>query len=442
MKKFISFFLLLFAVTNHELAAQTPNFINDVAPIIHTKCTPCHRPNEAAPFSLITYEDVSKRAGFIKKVISSGYMPPWKAHPDYVQYGNDRSLSDIEKSTIIKWVDNNAPKGTGTIKNIENLTAVRGLTSYHRKPDTTLKMSSAMTLADDNVDRFIIYKIPFSFKDSINVEAIEFFTNNKKLVHHANYSIHAVPDQVPLQTGPAYLDLTVDNPAASEQWKPLKTSINYYGGWIPGATHESYPKGMGWVMPKRGVIFLTMHIAPLAKKEEIIAGVNLFFTKNTIDRTVKVISFGSGGIGENQISPPLRLYANRVQNFSLTLANPGEDFSVLYVWPHMHLLGKEFKAYAISPKGDTIRLAHIPEWDFRWQEIYRFKKLVRIPQGSRLYIKATYDNTTNNPFNPFKPPQMIFSSANMETTNEMLTMMMVFLPYRKGDEDLLVEVPK
>ena len=144
MKKFISFFLLLVAVSYSDLAAQTPNFINDVAPIIHTKCTPCHRPNEAAPFSLITYEDVSKRAGFIKKVISSGYMPPWKAHPDYVKYGNDRSLSDIEKSTIIKWVDNNAPKGTGTIKNIENLTAVRGLTSYHRKPDTTLKMSSAL----------------------------------------------------------------------------------------------------------------------------------------------------------------------------------------------------------------------------------------------------------------------------------------------------------
>lgn len=108
----------------------------------------------------------------------------------------------------------------------------------------------------------------------------------------------------------------------------------------------------------------------------------------------------------------------------------------------MHLLGKEFKAYAISPKGDTIKLVHIPDWDFRWQEIYRFKQLVRIPQGSRLYIKGTYDNTANNPFNPFKPPQMIFSSGNMETTNEMMTMMMVFLPYRKGDEELVIDVPK
>lgn len=440
--KRVCLMLITVCFISGPIHSQVPTFINDVAPIIHSKCTPCHRPNEAAPFSLITYEDVSKRAGFIKKVVSSGYMPPWRPHHDYVKYGNDRSLSENEKATIINWVDNNAPRGTGEIKNIEKNTAVRGITSYHRKPDTTLKMKAAFPLPDDNAERFIIYKIPFELKDSLNVEAIEFYTNNKRVVHHVNYSIHEVPANIPLTTGPAYLDLTVDDPVKSDQWKPLKSSISYYGGWIPGATHESYPKGMGWVLPKRGVVFLTMHIAPLAKKEEIIAGVNLFFTKEKIDRKVKVISFGSGGIGENLILPTLRLLPNRVQTFSLTLSNPGEDFSVLYVWPHMHLLGKEFKAYAINPKGDTIKLVHIPDWDFRWQEIYRFKQLVRIPQGSRLYIKGTYDNTANNPFNPFKPPQMIFSSGNMETTNEMMTMMMVFLPYRKGDEELVIDVPK
>lgn len=434
---FSFFSLFLYA----KVDGQVPNFVHDVAPIIHTKCTPCHRPNEAAPFSLISYEDVSKRASFIKKVISSGYMPPWKPHPDFVAYGNDRSLTADEKATIIRWADNSAPKGTGEPKNISNLLAVRGVSSYHRKPDTTLKMPKPLELMDDNVERFVVYKIPFEFKDSLNVEAIEFYTNNKKVIHHVNYSIHAVPTNLPLTMGPESVDLSVDDPRLTEQWKPLKNTIEYYGGWIPGSTFESYPKGMGWVMPKRGIILLTVHFAPLAKKEECIAGVNLFFTKEKIDRKVKVISFGSGGIGEKQILPSLKLLPNKVQTFSLTVSNPGEDFSVLYVWPHMHLLGKEFKAYAISPQGDTIRLAHIPNWDFRWQEIYRFKKLVRVPRGSKLFIQGTYDNTTNNPFNPFNPPEMIFSSGNMETTNEMLTMIMVFLPYRPGDETAVIDVP-
>lgn len=427
---------------NSGVASKDPTFVKDVASIIHSKCTPCHRPNEAAPFPLITYEDVAKRATFIKKVISSGYMPPWKADSHYAEYGNNRSLTELEKATIIEWVDNEAPRGTGEVKSINSLQEVRGRTGYLRAPDTSILIKQPFLLPGDNAERFVMYRIPFELRDSMNVEAIEFYSNNKKVVHHVNYSIHQVAAEVPLNSGPEFVNLTEDDPGLTEKWKPLKKTIEYYGGWIPGASYESYPKGMGWVLPKRGVMILTVHFAPVAKDEEVIAGVNLFFTKSRIDRKVKVISFGSGGIGEQQISPPLKLLPNRIQTFNLQLMNPGEDFSVMYVWPHMHLLGKQFKAFAVKPDGDTVKLAHIPDWDFRWQEIYRFKKLVPIPKGSRLYIEGTYDNTSNNPFNPNKPPRLVMSSGNMETTNEMLTMLMVFLPYKKGDENLLLDIPK
>lgn len=436
---FVVVFLIITTITS---VAQTPTFIKDVAPIIHTKCTPCHRPNEAAPFSLITYEDVSKRATFIKKMISSGYMPPWRADNHYADYSNDRSLTEKEKATIISWIDQNVPKGVGEVKNAAVFTKVSGVTGYHRSPDATITMSKPFKQPGDNAERFLMYRIPFELKDSMNVEAIEFYSNNKKLIHHVNYSVHAVPANVPLQSGPEMINLTEDDPALVDQWKPLKKTIEYYGGWIPGASYENYPKGMGWVMPKRGVIILTLHLAPSAKDEELTAGVNVFYTPNKVQRKVKIISFGSGGIGERQISPPLKLLPNRIQTFNLELMNPSEDFSVLYVWPHMHLLGKTFKAYAITPAGDTVRLAHIPNWDFRWQEIYRFKKLQHIPKGSRLFVQGVYDNTADNPFNPNKPPRLVMSSGNMETTNEMLTMIMVFLPYQKGDETLTIDIPK
>src|SRR5438067_2105577 len=38
--------------------ARTPTFTKDVAPIFQAKCESCHRPNNMAPMSLITYEDV------------------------------------------------------------------------------------------------------------------------------------------------------------------------------------------------------------------------------------------------------------------------------------------------------------------------------------------------------------------------------------------------
>jgi hypothetical protein len=71
-------FLALVLLCNLCLG-QVPEFYKDVQPIIHANCVPCHRTGEAAPFPLITFEDVTKRSKFIKQVVSSRYMPPWKA---------------------------------------------------------------------------------------------------------------------------------------------------------------------------------------------------------------------------------------------------------------------------------------------------------------------------------------------------------------------------
>lgn len=416
--------------------AQHPTFINDIAPIIQIKCTPCHKPGEAAPFSLITYEDVVKRASFIKEVVQKKYMPPWKADNHYVAYANDRSLSDSEIAKIIKWVNSKTPKGA--VKNKEQDTAIQLIegTAYKRKPDIVLKASSSYILPGDNFERFIVYKIPFELPDSADIEAIEFFCDNKKIIHHVNYAVHEVPAEIDIHNGPDFVNLTEDDRSKYAAYIPFKKTITYYGGWIPGSSYESYPKGIGWIMPKRGVVLLTVHYAPSAKEETSISGVNFFFSKTPVQRKVKVISFGSGGIGEAQIRPPLLIPPNVVRTYTLNMKNPGEDFSAMYIWPHMHYLGKSFLAYGLSPIGDTIRLTSVPQWDFRWQEIYKFKKLVRIPKGTVVHIEGTFDNTANNPFNPNSPPQFVYSSGDMRSKDEMLTLLLIFLPYQEGDENI------
>ncbi|HLG40047.1 MAG TPA: hypothetical protein VI461_10275, partial [Chitinophagaceae bacterium] len=227
-----------------------------------------------------------------------------------------------------------------------------------------------------------------------------------------------------------------------DQYQPYRKTITYYGGWIPGTSYESYPGDIGWIMPRRGVILLTVHFAPSALNQQSMSGVNLFFKKTAVKRSVKVISFGSGGIGQDNIVPFFYLIPNEKKRFKLDVVNPGEDFSIMYVWPHMHYLGKEFKAYIIKPTGDTMKLVNIPSWDFRWQEIYRFKKLMVAPRGSVLHIEGLYDNTAENPFNPNNPPKMVGSTGDMKSTDEMMTLMMVFLPYKPGDENFILEERK
>lgn len=421
---------LTFSITHTQ--AQT--FNADVAPIVQAKCAYCHKPGEAAPFTLLSYEDVAKRATFIKKVVESRYMPPWKADDTYVSFSHNRSLSEGEIKTISDWVKAGAPKGKGDAKKISVLEG----TSYSRKPDLSLKVKEAYTVPGDNYERFIIYKIPFELPDSANVEAVEFFSSDKKIVHHANYAVHAVLDtSINIYNTADMLNLTEDDRRKYDQYLPYKKTMSYYGGWIPGSSYQSFPRGFGWVMPKRGVILLTVHYAPQGKDEATTSGINLFFTKEPIQRNIKVISFGSGGIGENAISPRFHyIPANKVSNYSLEIVNRSDTESIFYVWPHMHLLGKTFKSYAVSPSGDTTRLVNIPDWDFRWQELYKFKKPAILPRGSKLVIETSYDNTAGNPFNPNKPPRQVISGGDMKSDEEMMTLLLIYVPYKTGDENM------
>src|SRR5690606_12441696 len=120
--------------------------------------------------------------------------------------------------------------------------------------DLTLKMSYSYHLKANGGERFMVFKIPFELAEEANVEAVEFTTNNKRIIHHANFAIHPVPDpSIDIHATIDSIDLNTSR-YLYDQWLPYKREMTYYGGWIPGASYESYPRDMGWVMPKRGVM--------------------------------------------------------------------------------------------------------------------------------------------------------------------------------------------
>jgi len=92
---------------------EAPTFTKDVAPIFQAKCEACHRANSIAPMSLVTYQESRPWARSIRERVSTRQMPPW--HIDRTvgisEFANDRSLSDAEVDTIVRWVDGGAPRG-------------------------------------------------------------------------------------------------------------------------------------------------------------------------------------------------------------------------------------------------------------------------------------------------------------------------------------------
>ena len=90
---------------------RRPTFTKDVAPILYKNCSQCHRPNEVAPMSLMTYEQVRPWARSIKSKVLKKEMPPWGVGESTLKFSNDRQMSEQEIFTLVAWVDAGAPKG-------------------------------------------------------------------------------------------------------------------------------------------------------------------------------------------------------------------------------------------------------------------------------------------------------------------------------------------
>src|SRR6266568_2393891 len=102
----------LLTLAEPSLAAE-PTFAKDIAPILQEKCQDCHRKGSMAPMSLVSYEETRPWAKAIRERVITRQMPPW--HIDRTvgiqQFQNDRSLSDEQIATIVRWVDAGAPMG-------------------------------------------------------------------------------------------------------------------------------------------------------------------------------------------------------------------------------------------------------------------------------------------------------------------------------------------
>lgn len=444
-------FLLLSCSGESERAeskhSQTITFSEHIAPIIFKNCTPCHRPGEAGPFPFLNYRDVRKRAKMIKYVTSIHYMPPWPADKNYRSFANERGLSKEEIELIAAWVDQGAILGDSTMTPSP---PVFPKGSQLALPDLILKMPEAHKIKGNNTDNFLVMKIPYEIAHDTFIKLIEFVPGNRELLHHMNGHLisYAEDAKENVFEGKSIVDIENEE-AAPQEFHKLLGILNDDGtypaltssvcNYLPGVAPAQYPEGIGgYYMTKKGALYInSIHYGPSPIDTTDQSHFNIFFADRKPKRPLQEVILGT--LGKSKIEPPLIIPPNEVKAFRTELQT-SRDISLLTINPHMHLLGKSFLAYAITPKNDTIPLISIPKWDFRWQFFYTFKHLLKIPAGSRIIAEGVYDNTAENPNNPFDPPQQISErDISMKTTDEMFQLIINYLPYETGDENISLE---
>ncbi len=203
--------------------------------------------------------------------------------------------------------------------------------------------------------------------------------------------------------------------------------------YTPGAQPYFTPPGTGFRLPANTRIIMQVHYAPGSLGATDQTTVNFKLNMGPM-REIFVDPILHHG---NMTNGPLYIPANQVRTFNQQYTIQG-NATLLYVFPHMHLIGRSIKSWANLPvTNDTVRFIDIPEWEFHWQDNFIFPNTVLLPFGATIRSEAVYDNTTNNPENPSNPPQNVFEGEG--TYDEMMYVFFAYMPYQSGDEYIIVD---
>jgi hypothetical protein len=422
--------IMVVMVVAQTQTATPPNFNEHIAPIVFSKCAPCHREGEVAPFTLMSYQDVRRRSSLIKAVTQSGYMPPWKPVRGYGEFADARGLSVAEIALIGQWVDAGSPEGDAT-KTPKAPTFPSG--SQLGTPDVVLKMPTPFRVKSLNKDEYRNFVIPTGLFENKVVRAIEFRPGNPKVVHHALLALDTNGSGRKLDAEDTELGYAGGGGAG---FLPAEN----YTGWVPGAQTRFLPPSFGISMDKNSDLIFQVHYAPSMTEAMDQSSVNVYFVKDTTNLRLlsRIQPMNPSDLTGSVLTgfASFLIPANQQRKF-VARRRIRQDLSLISIAPHQHLLGRTTKAYAVTAQRDTIPLVNVTDWDFQWQGSYSFRRLLKIPAGSEIVYETSYDNTTNNFRNPNNPP--ISVRWGERTGDEMMLCYFLGLPYKAGDENISLE---
>jgi tetratricopeptide (TPR) repeat protein len=375
--------------------AGAPTYAADVEPILRRQCVGCHRAGDIAPFSLDSFEEVRRRGRVIADVTARRYMPPWKPVTGHGgPFVGARGLTDDEIHRIAKWVEAGMPRGED--ESAGQAEAARLPEWRLGPPDLVVTFENPYTVAAGGPDVFRNFAIPIPVTGEKYVAAVDFNPGGARAIHHANIRFDQSAtsrERDAEDSGPGYdgaLSMTARYPDG------------YFLGWTPGQSPLTSAPGMAWRLRSGTDLVLQLHLRKTGKPEEIRPKVAFYFTADAPTRTPLALRLGKQNIDMKPGEQYLIADA-----YTLPV-----DAQLLAIHPHAHYRAREVRATADLPDGTRRWLLRIDDWDFNWQDVYRFAEPVALPKGSTIRMVFTYDNTDTNPRNPDRPPRRVVFGQN------------------------------
>ena len=374
-------------------AQNAPTFSRDVAPILYKSCVSCHRPGEAAPMSLLTYEQARPYARAIANAVTNRTMPPWHADAPAGTFHNERLMSDAERQTLSSWAATGALQGDA-----KDLTAAPAFVEGWSlgKPDIVLEMQEDYTIPARGVVEYEYLYIPTNFSEAKWVKSIEIRPGNRRAVHHVLVYYGVKPDipRTPLtkpKSTEAPEEPTKGQHLHPRQPPPQGVQRRLIATYAPGTNPQVAPEGTAFRLDPGGVIELQMHYTATGTPATDRTQIGLVLSKDPSAREIRPTHFFNG---------TFTLPAGAADVAVTTDVEFLQDATVWGLFPHTHLRGKKWEYTLQLPNGETKPILAVPRYDFNWQTYYMFSEPLQVPKGAKIVSTAWYDNSAANKNNP------------------------------------------
>ena len=397
-------------------------FTKDVLPILQRSCQNCHRPNTAAPMSLLTYEEVRPWARPIKETVVRRQMPPWHIDRSIGEYVADPSLSDEEIAAIATWVDRGAPRG-----NPEDAPPPLELANLvewtYGEPDLVVSMKQGFAIPAEGADFYPSEVVDPGLTEDRYVKWVQVIPSAWCCVHHSHVFV-SVPE-----TAEDLEEFRLGIGSNTEEIDLIEYAM--------GSSGQYYPDGTGRKLPAGGLFRFAPHYHPWGVETYDFHKVGIkFYPKGVVPELIVTAHRIRTGLGHDwtlnretvedrllRAGYPLELDEERMPTGALIDDNTLNGVALLSIpphtvarherfWPlpqpgmilsfqpHMHFRGSRMLLEVIHLDGRREVLTDAVNYEQTWQLVYAYKTPHVFPAGTILHTVSWHDNTANNPHNP------------------------------------------
>ena len=424
------FGVLAVTIVEAHPAEEDVTYAKHIAPLLQRKCQACHQPGSIAPMSLLTYDDAKQYLDIIRQRVQAREMPPW--HIDKTigiqEFKNDRSLTDAEIATIVRWIDGGArlgdPKDLPVAPKLSDPN--RWLLADSLGPPDLVIRSTPYSIAANTQDKWFRPTVETGVSEPRWVRAIEVKparAESRKVTHHAlAYLVQNEPEGI---TGLA------------ESAHDHQPNAGLFMEWAVGKVGQIFPADAGKLMLPGSKIRWEVHYHAIGEeiKDNVVELGVYFYPTGVVPRHRTVLRMFDVSRGSDLDIPPGA--KTITQNF-YTLQAPAriENFQ-----PHMHMRGKMMSMEAIYPNGlrETLSMVNNFQWNWHVNYVYADNAAPLLPKGTTLVFTAWHDNTADNKNNP-DPTQWV--GWGDRTVDEMAHCWVDVTYLDQGDFDQLVAARK